>query len=504
VNPDDKNNPFYMDDLNHYSKDIDQIKSFDEWKNKVTQYCETDCVSLYQILIEFRKVIANKWDLWIENYPTTPSLAFGLFKRHYLYLWTIPIYKGKVFEFLRASFTGGSTEMYRPYGKEINCYDANALYPSQMNVQRFPVGKTYQFVGNIELLFEIDNATWNKYKTYFIADAFVETTRDLYQPYLQINHLGKEDGLPENNRTIAPNGSFTMKINSCEYFNAIKRGDYKITINQGFLWKARAVFKKYTEDLHLLRKSFPKSDPMNFICKLMSNSIYGRFAMKPIISKTELISRDEDIGDFIEKNEIESHEDINHDYVLITYRPKDLFEWGILDIEYSNSIAISSAITAYSRVFMSQFKNNPKYNLYYMDTDSAWIDSEMKTNMIGIDLGQFKLENRFKEVVFLGPKMYSGITKDGNLITKVKGLKNISSLSFENIHSLLKENSHLDLNHVKWFRSINSIEMMEQPYLLQMTANKRHIIYKDGIAIDTVAFTLKNNKLVDQNIKNFN
>ena len=34
---------------------------------------------------------------------------------------------------------------------------------------------------------------------------------------------------------------------------------------------------------------------------------------------------------------------------------------------------------------------------------------------------------------------------------------------------------------MKWFRSTDTIEMKEQPYLLSGTVNKREFIYKDGI-----------------------
>ena len=33
--------------------------------------------------------------------------------------------------------------------------------------------------------------------------------------------------------------------------------------------------------------------------------------------------------------------------------------------DHKVSISIASAVTAYSRVYMSQFKNNYMYNLYY-------------------------------------------------------------------------------------------------------------------------------------------
>ena len=48
---------------------------------------------------------------------------------------------------------------------------------------------------------------------------------------------------------------------------------------------------------------------------------------------------------------------------------------------------------------MSTFKNNPDYNLFYSDTDSIFIDNDLSENIIGSDIGKFKLEYIFKEVV---------------------------------------------------------------------------------------------------------
>ncbi len=490
ANKSDILNPFAMLDLSHYSKEVLLIQDFNQWKTKVTNYCETDCVSLYQILIKFRELVFHKWDLFIENYPTTPSLAFGIYRRHYLEDKIIPIYKGKVFDFLRNSFTGGSTEMYRPYGREINCYDANSLYPSVMALNKFPVGQTYEFTGNIELLYKLDGEIWNKDNSYFIADSSVETTKDLYQPYLQVNHLSKEHGFSEN-RTISPNGSFDMKINSCEYNNAIERGDYSINTSQGYLWFSDSIFDGFVNSLYTLRMSYLKSDPMNQICKWILNSVYGRFAMRPIDSITEFLPGDLSVEEFIKSNTIEDLMEIDDNNILITYRKNNVD--GVLDIEYSNSIAIASAITAYARVFMSQFKNTCSFSLLYTDTDSIFIEGILPDEMIGPLLGQFKLENRYKEIVFLGPKIYSGITVDGKTITKVKGFKDAKTLSFDQMKSLLIKESKLDLKHVKWFRSLDKIEMKSNPYSLSATMNKRVFLYENNIAIDTKAFKLKNN-----------
>lgn len=63
------------------------------------------------------------------------------------------------------------------------------------------------------------------------------------------------------------------------------------------------------------------------------------------------------------------------------YIPKKVVDREITDLlkndaGYSNmliNVALSSAITGISRVFMSLFKNNLKIKLYYSDTDSAFI-----------------------------------------------------------------------------------------------------------------------------------
>src|ERR1700721_2853588 len=128
----------------------------------------------------------------------------------------------------------------------------------------------------------------------------------------------------------------------------------------------------------------------------------------------------------------------------MTYSPKNNNEIAFEDL--NNSLAIASAVTAYSRVFMSNFK---LFGVYYSDTDSLFLSKELDLNLIGKELGQFKLEHFFKEIVFLSAKCYAGLTVDGNYICKIKGYKNANDISFDVLKSLLKENSFLNLKHVK-------------------------------------------------------
>ena len=113
--------------------------------------------------------------------------------------------------------------MYIPHGTNLFCYDVNSLYPAIMRNNKFPIGNIIQFEGDITILDQKD--------LYWFGDVDVSTKVDLYQPYLQI-HYKTDNGL----RTVAPNGNFSMKINSVEYFNAIK--DFSFKINNGYVFKS--------------------------------------------------------------------------------------------------------------------------------------------------------------------------------------------------------------------------------------------------------------------------
>jgi hypothetical protein len=108
------------------------------------------------------------------------------------------------------------------------------------------------------------------------------------------------------------------------------------------------------------------------------------------------------------------------------------------------NIAIASAITAYARIHMSQFKNNPNFNLYYTDTDSAYIDRPFPKHLVNSKvLGLMKLENVLKKAIFLAPKVYYLETVEGKIIYKVKGLKHNIELSEEDFSNLLFKESIL-------------------------------------------------------------
>ena len=136
---------------------------------------------------------------------------------------------------------------------------------------------------------------------------------------------------------------------------------------------------------------------MNFIAKLLLNNLYGKFGMDDnfpdIIIFDDFKSfkafydvHNENIKDMIELG----------DKVLVLHSSDEKEQQTILygNLETHNvSIGIASAITAYSRIHMSKFKNNPNFKLYYTDTDSGYIDKPLPDHLVSNQiLGKMKLE----------------------------------------------------------------------------------------------------------------
>lgn len=168
------------------------------------------------------------------------------------------------------------------------------------------------------------------------------------------------------------------------------------------------------------------------------------------------------------------------------------------------SISIAAAITAYARIHMSQFKNNPNFNLFYSDTDSAYIDKPLPEDMVSNTiLGQMKLENVLTDAIFLAPKVYYLETIDGKVIYKVKGLSHNIELTKNDFIDLLNKNSYLEKSQIKWRKNLQeaSISVINQLYTLKVTDNKRNLIYNENNKlIGTIPYTINENKEINSKL----
>jgi hypothetical protein len=149
------------------------------------------------------------------------------------------------------------------------------------------------------------------------------------------------------------------------------------------------------------------------------------------------------------------------DKILVIHRPLSKDINTLLDSTketHNVNIAIASAITAYARIHMTQFKNNPDFNLFYTDTDSIYIDKPLSLELVSnTDLGKMKLENKLNKSIFISPKVYCLETIDNKVIYKVKGLSHDVELTMLDFENLLIKNTFIKklkfkLNYLKLIR----------------------------------------------------
>jgi hypothetical protein len=105
----------------------------------------------------------------------------------------IPKLSGNIEKDIRQGYTGGSTDMFIPYGTNVKCYDINSLYPSVMVNKDMPIGKSEKFIGDIS---KFDN---NAFGFFYVK---VTTPKNILHPILQINHK-TNNGI----KTISPIGT---------------------------------------------------------------------------------------------------------------------------------------------------------------------------------------------------------------------------------------------------------------------------------------------------------
>jgi hypothetical protein len=102
------------------------------------------------VITGFSKVIFDKFCLNISKYPTTPSIAFAIFRLSFLTEETITKLKGEIYSNIKQSYYGGFVDIYTPFARVVKSYDVNSLYPFSMFKQPMPIGNPTYFVGQFK------------------------------------------------------------------------------------------------------------------------------------------------------------------------------------------------------------------------------------------------------------------------------------------------------------------------------------------------------------------
>lgn len=445
------------------------------------KYCNIDCKSLFEILVVFNELIYSHFQINIHTTLTLPALAMKIFKTHFLPKDTLYQILGAVEADIREAYTGGAVDLYIPHNcngaEEVYVYDVNSLYPKIMANLPVPTGKPIAFEGNI---LDVNPKAYGFFYCNIITPEYLE------HPILQ-RKVKTKDGF----RTIAGLGSWTGWIHSDELHNTKHLG-YKFEIIRGYLFEPKVIFNTYVDILYQIKNDNPKGSPLNAIAKLLLNSLYGKFGMKPVHTVTEVLPTNSNVFTLETAKNIELGAEngtiidliqIDEGHCILVRKN---IPSGIHD-EHSDmfygldvNIGVAATITAGGRLFMSTYKNREDYKLYYSDTDSIIINKQLPTDEVGNDLGMWKLEHIISKFVGLAPKTYGMQLNNEKFIAKIKGF-NLSGVKFGlyDYYNLLVKNSSIDLNQEKFRTQIltGHISIEEVSYNLCVTNNKRKLNY---------------------------
>lgn len=73
----------------------------------------------------------------------------AIFRTHYLADHKIPKLAGKIYDFIKQSYTGGRVDVFIPSGENLYYYDVNSLYPTVYSSKPMPLETPVWFEGNI-------------------------------------------------------------------------------------------------------------------------------------------------------------------------------------------------------------------------------------------------------------------------------------------------------------------------------------------------------------------
>jgi DNA polymerase type B, organellar and viral len=230
---------------------------------------------------------------------------------------------------------------------------------------------------------------------------------------------------------------------------------YKVKVLESYVYKPRNIFSDIIAQYNTLKQS--SDTGLRQIGKLLMNSLFGKFAQKPILSysfiisseklaalKDEIKSYDEGIHTPMSTYELEA---FNAKKRIITQEEKigdsDLYlitikggKDTIGQVEDKRSTRktqsaipiISAFISAYARIFLHQ--NIMKFDPLYVDTDSLVVTKPLPEDIVDPKkLGLFKLEKKGIEFIALNLKRYALKMRDGEEVNKMSGSKH--PLSFE-------------------------------------------------------------------------
>lgn len=381
-------------------------------REETIKYITADVVSLYQILSIFGSGIHSNYGVDFTKTSTIASLAYRIYRTMFFSGHFIPLTIGNVYKHIKLAYYGGIVDVYRPYGVDLRYYDVNSLYPASMLLD-MPIGSPYYHDHDINL---------EDCFGFFFAN--ISAPVDIHIPVLPVK---------SDHGTFCPGGSFSGWYFSEELKEAKNQYGYTVTVLRGYSYSRGKIFNKYVNHFYDIKSN--KEGSEKAIAKLMLNSLYGKFGMKPILSDVRIVQGEDNIGNILKQVGICDRVYLGDEIEMIV-KEIDVSDNDKEFARLNVSVGISAAIAAYSRININRYKFIQGNACFYSDTDSVVLQKDLHDLFVGKAIGLMKREyGVILEGVFISPKVYGLKVADGKDIVKIKGLN--SSVKFSELVGLL-------------------------------------------------------------------
>lgn len=461
---------------------------------QILKYHRFDCISLYELVEKFSRIIHDKFEIDVTACPTSASLSKAIFmtcyyprlieKKKALYTLT-----AEEESFFRKGYYGGRNEcgfLGHLTGK-FYYYDFTSLYP-YAGCSILPVGRPIPF----------KQATVSQMKTWKVgyARCMVTGTSQMLKGMPPLHCLKLEGRL-----------TFPYLETPTEmylWFNEILYGmtlGYTYEILEGYYFDHEAFLRDYFTDLFKYKDeaSQKHEEASKQVYKLLINSGYGYWGFNTIDKDTLVMSSDESHlwRHYLEKKQLSN----------LGYAGSYCFMRVKTSNNCISNVSIASSITANARIILHKLLVDIKLlggRVYYMDTDSIITDLRISDHVYlkkkyqsdgkGNGLGMLKNEldaktgvyndSYFDDLIVVGCKMYS--ISVGNVeVNRLKGYKRSAGLerkvlvSMYEGESVTQSQTQLLINKTDYLRETDPFQIR-----LQEVVKGFKMVYTKGTLVD--------------------
>lgn len=462
-------------DVDHDKINIDNCTTKEIYEY-TKDYLKNDCISLFEIIESFDKVIQENFDFSCKDVMTNAGIARKVYSNRY--------YNKKLFKLpkatdslLRKYYFGGRNEVMDSIGYEkgkFYYFDFTSLYPYVMGNNILPYDRYNHII--VE-----DKKNFDKKWFGFVKCNF----RNKHKNNYPLHAVVKEGKL------VFPHvDNWTESVISTEEIKYSIDNDigYEYEFLEVYNYEKKdKIFKKCIDDVYKMKLKAQKEGKkaLRSIAKIILNSMYGFWGMNYHNRPQKILVKEFDDKKKKNKNSKKASEkrEARFNGYLFSQQLKNYKQvkgYDIYDIEgpikarFVN-VGIASMITSYARMELYKLMKDIKDKggrIKYMDTDSVitdydiYNDKEMNQKWIrsgGEKLGELTNETEEKggyytEICTLGCKMYA--LKNEKLINP--NLQTILKMKGINIKAKYKNKSYDHENKKIYLKNLSKFEGKEK------------------------------------------